>query len=58
MTPKKRGRKHGAVMMVWLFFANLFDPAKAAAIEHIDTTRRIGNETQRAKAGAPPPTDA
>jgi hypothetical protein len=57
MTPKKRGRKQGAVMMVWLFFANLFDPSKAAAIEHIDTTRRIGNETRRAKAGSRPSTE-
>jgi len=41
-------------MMVWLFFANLFEPSKVAATEHIDTANRIGNETVRAKAGASP----
>ena len=51
---KRKGRTGGVVMMAWMFFANLFDPAKAAATEQIDTQRRIGNETRRAKAGAPP----
>ena len=54
MKAKKRGRAHGAAMMVWLFFANLFEPAKVAATEHIDTANRIGSEGARAKAGASP----
>ena len=35
-------------MMVWMFFANLFEPKKVAAMEQIDTQRRIGTEAQRA----------
>ncbi len=37
-------------MMVWMFFANLFDPKKIAAIEHIDTQRRIGPDALRIAA--------
>jgi len=47
MKTRKRGRAHGAAMMVWLFFANLFDPKRVAAIEHIDTANRIGNPSRR-----------
>jgi len=53
----RKGRRHGAAMMVWLFFANLFEPSKAASIEHVDRQKRVGSEasrTQRA-AAAPPP---
>lgn len=52
-------------MMVWMFFANLFEPRKVAAMEHIDTQRRIGTESQRTVAagrladGSPPrPTES
>ena len=38
-------------MMVWMFFANLFEPAKVAAMEQIDTQRRIGTEAQRPVGG-------
>ena len=43
-------------MMVWMFFANLFDPKKVAAMEQIDTQRRIGAEAHRIAAtpGASP----
>jgi hypothetical protein len=44
---KAKGRASGAAMMVWLFFANLFEPAKVAATEHIDTARRAGNASTR-----------
>ena len=54
MKARKRGRAHGAAMMVWLFFANLFEPSKAAAIEQIDAANRIGSESVRAKTGARP----
>ncbi len=37
-------------MMAWLFFANLFEPKKAAAIEHIQSARRLGNPADRAAA--------
>lgn len=53
-----KGRRHGAAMMVWMFFANLFDPKKAVAIEQIATQRRIGNEASRAaQIAAAPPSD-
>ena len=47
-------RKGGATMMVWMVFANLFEPKKVAAMEQIDTQRRIGTEAQRANPTAPP----
>lgn len=49
---RRKGRAGGAAMMVWMFFANLFDPKKIVAMEHIDTQRRIGPEAQR--IAAPP----
>ena len=54
----KSSRKHGAITMVWLFFANLFEPAKVAATEQIDTQRRISADhltVTRAAASPPPP---
>ena len=43
-------------MMVWLFFADLFDPAKVVATERLDTQRRTGAEALRtARAAAAPP---
>ena len=42
-------------MMVWVFFANLFDPKRVAAVEQIETQRRIGPEATRVAA---PPTDS
>ncbi len=52
-----KGHSRGAAMMVWLFFANLFEPRKAAAIEHIQRTRDLGAEAHRTAAtpAAPPP---
>lgn len=50
----RKGRKGGATMMLWMFFANLFEPKKVAAMEQIDTQRRIGTEAQRANPAAPP----
>lgn len=50
---RTRGRRHGAAMMVWLFFANLFDPRAVAATEHVDTARRIGPDIRRGAAGRP-----
>jgi hypothetical protein len=35
------------VMMIGMFFANLFDPKKITAIEHVATQRRIGSESGR-----------
>lgn len=55
---KRKGRIGGAGMMVWLFFANLFEPAKVAAVEQIDTQRRIGSEAQRPVVGGKPSGDA
>ncbi len=46
-TSERKGRASGAAMMAWMFFANLFEPKKVAAMEHIDTQRRIGPEAQR-----------
>jgi hypothetical protein len=53
---KRKGRAGGAAMMAWMFFANLFDPKKVAAMEQIETQRRIGPEAQRIAAtpSAPP----
>lgn len=43
-------------MMAWLFFANLFEPAKVVATERLDTENRLGAETARtARAAAAPP---
>ncbi|WP_267394831.1 MULTISPECIES: hypothetical protein [unclassified Sphingomonas] len=55
-TPRPRkGRRHGAAMMAWMFFANLFEPKKAAAIEQIDTHNRVGSDAWRtARAAAAP----
>ena len=54
---RRGGRTGGAVMMAWLFFANLFEPKKAAAVEHIQRTRDLGAEARRTAAtpAAPPP---
>ena len=49
---RRKGRTGGAAMMVWMFFANLFDPKKIVAMEQIDTQRRIGPEAPR--VAAPP----
>jgi hypothetical protein len=46
----RKGRTGGAAMMAWMFFAHLFDPKKVAAMEHIDTQRRIGPEAHRIAA--------
>ena len=51
---RKKGRAHGAAMMVWLFFANLFDPAKVATTEQLLTDRARDPAPQRRAAGAPP----
>jgi len=56
VTRPAKGRRRGAAMMVWLFFANLFDPKKAAAIEHVETQKRIGSDQARTtRAAAAPP---
>jgi len=52
MKPRKKGRAHGAAMMVWLFFANLFDPAKVAVTEQIAADGIRGSEAQRRAATA------
>ncbi|MGJ3648345.1 hypothetical protein ACLB0R_07715 [Sphingomonas sp. GlSt437] len=55
---RQKGRVHGGAMMVWLFFANLFDPKRVVAIEQIETDRRIGNPVIRdAATPAAPPSD-
>lgn len=53
----RKGHSRGAAMMVWLFFANLFDPKKATAVEHIQRARDVGAEAHRTAAtpAAPPP---
>lgn len=55
-TGKRKGRASGAAMMAWMFFANLFEPKKVAAMEHIDTQRRIGPASRHIAAtpAAPP----
>ena len=56
MKSQSKGRRHGAVMMIGMFFANLFDPKKGVATEQIATQRRIGSEANRlAQAAAAPP---
>ena len=53
MRPRRKGRAHGAAMMVWLFFANLFDPAKVATTEQIAADSvRAGEAHRRAAAAA------
>ena len=52
---RRKGRAHGAAMMVWLFFANLFDPAKVQATEQLTTDRARGPGPGWRAAGAPPP---
>lgn len=47
---RRTGRLHGATMMVWMFFANLFDPAKVAATEQLMTDRRRDPAPQRRTA--------
>lgn len=49
-TTRRKGRTGGVAMMAWMFFANLFDPKKVAAMEHIETQRRIGPDALRAAA--------
>jgi hypothetical protein len=47
-------------MMAWMFFANLFEPKKAAAIEQIGTHNRVGSDawrTARAAAASASPKD-
>lgn len=51
---KRTRRKGGTTMMVWMFFANLFEPRKVAAVEQIDTQRRIRPESHRPVAGGRP----
>ncbi|MBB5713520.1 hypothetical protein [Sphingomonas aerophila] len=41
--------------MAVFFFANLFEPRKAAAIENLDTANRIGPEAERRRATAAEP---
>ncbi len=50
-----KGRRQGGAMMAWLFFANLFEPKKAAAMEHVDTQRRIGPDAGQARSAAAAP---
>lgn len=45
-------RRTGGAMMLWMMLANLFDPPKAAAIEHIRKQGRLGAESDRL-AGTP-----
>ena len=47
---RRKGRVGGAAMMIGMFFATLFDPKQVAAIEHIDTQRRIGPDALRIAA--------
>ena len=42
-------------MMVWLFFAHLFDPNKVVAAEQIDTQKRIGSDHLRVSRTAAAP---
>ena len=55
MKPRRRGRAHGAAMMVWLFFANLFDPAKAAVTEQAADPVRAGEDGRRSATAAGKP---
>ena len=54
---RRKGAIHGAAMMAWLFFANLFDPKKIVAAEQIETDRRVGNPALRHAATASAPDD-
>jgi hypothetical protein len=55
---KRRGRRYGGAMMLWMMFAGLFDPPKAAAMEHIQKQARLGAEADRdAATPAAPPGD-
>ncbi len=58
MKSRRKGTAHGAAMMVWLFFANLFDPKKIVSAEQIETDRRVGNPALRKAAAASAPSDA
>ena len=53
MKKKTKGRASGAAMMVWLFFANLFEPRKVAAIEHLQKHDQIGSDGERGAATGP-----
>ena len=56
MTSPGKGRAHGAVMMIGMFFAKLYNPKTITAIEHVATQRRIGSEASRiAQHAAAPP---
>lgn len=39
-------------MMVWLFFANLFDPAKVATVERVADPTQGADTQRRAATGA------
>lgn len=51
---RRKGRAQGAAMMVWLFFANLFDPAKVARTEQILNDARRDPAPEQRAAVAPP----
>lgn len=51
---ERRGRVHGGAMMVWLFFANLFDPVKVAKTEQLFANLRGDPRPDRRATGAPP----
>lgn len=53
--PRRRGGAQGAAMMVWLFFANMFDPVKVARTEQLFTNLRGDPAPERRATGAPPP---
>jgi hypothetical protein len=50
--PVRKGRVGGAAMMAWLFFANLFDPARVAVVERIADDPVRGTEASRRAATA------
>jgi hypothetical protein len=50
---RRRGRLHGAAMSIWFFFANMFDPIKAARTEQIFTNLRHDPRPERRATGAP-----
>ena len=49
---RRKGRLGGAAMMVWLFFANLFEPSKVATTGQIAGDRLRGDEAARRAATA------
>lgn len=51
---RRKGKAHGAAMMVWLFFANLFDPARVAKTEQLFTDAARDPRPERGAAAAPP----